>query len=339
MTFKHAIIILLTLFCLTSCFEMEKPIPPKTEKIISKNIFLFTFDQSIYSSQFYYSLATNQIVKSNLLDDWDLSFESSPKGWHIRLNGGNLLGMYPTEIVDFTTTAFLIPAKDWKYDKSNGDTDTTVVNKWVDISKIPYSYSNKVYLLGKYDGVKYNPIKKFVFMAVTDTSYSFRYADIDNTNLKDAIIRKDTLCNQSFFSLKTGQQTFIEPAKGDWDLLFGQYVTTLYTDKGVPTPYYVRGTLLNSYNVEAALDSVTNYTDITINNVNNFHLKPDWDIIGHNWKAVAIDQLGNTAQYAIRQTYHYIIHDLKGNYYKLKFNGFYNNKSEPGYPSFEFEKL
>ncbi len=336
MSFKNSVIVLFVLFCLTSCFEKDQPIPPT---LLSKDVNRFAFSQSIYATQFYFSLGNNQIVKSNNIEDWDLSFESSPKGWHIRINGGNVLGIYSTEIIDFITTQFATPAKDWKYDKSNGDADSTAINKWVDISKIPYSYSNKIYLLGKYDGVKYNAIKKLVFTGVTDTSYVFRMADINNTNLKDVIIRKDTTCNQSFFSIKSGNQIFIEPAKNEWDLFFGQYVTTLYTDKGVPTPYYVRGTLINPYKLGIALDSVTNYNDITNANVNSFKLKTEWDIIGYNWKTVAIDKQGNTAQYAIRKTYHYIIRDVKGDYYKLKFMGFYNTKSEPGYPSFEFLKL
>ncbi len=336
MSFKNLVIVLFVFFCLTSCFKKDQPIPPA---ILSKDVKRFTFSESIYTTQFYYSLGNNKIVKSNINEDWDLSFESSPKSWHIRLNGGNFLVIYPTDIIDFTTTQFTVPAKAWKSDKSNGDADSTAINKWVDISKIPYSYSNKIYLLGKFDGIKYNPIKKLVFSGVTDTSYVFRIADINNSNLNDVIIRKDTTCNQIFFSIKTGQQTFIEPPKNEWDLFFGQYVTTLYTDKGVPTPYYVRGTLKNPYKVEIALDSVTNYNDITNANVNSFQLKTDWDIIGHNWKSVAIDEQGNTAQYAIRKKYHYIIRDVKGDYYKLKFLGFYNIKSEPGYPSFEFLKL
>ena len=321
-------------FCLNSCFEKDMPIP---YAIIPNKV--FEFNQSIYTNQFYYSLANNQIVKSNLLEDWDLSFESSPNSWHIRLNGGNFLVIYPTDIIDFTTTQFTVPAKGWKYDKSNGDADSTAIDKWVDISKIPYSYSNKIYLLGIFDGVNYNPIKKFAFTGVTDTSYEFRYADINNSNLNDVIIRKDTTCNQSFFSTKTGQQTFIEPPKNEWDLFFGQYVTTLYTNIGVPTPYYVRGTLINPYKVNAALDSITNYNDITNANVSSFQLNTNWDIVGHDWKAVAIDEQGNTAQYAIRKKYHYIIRDVNGDYYKLKFMGFYNSALEPGYPSFEFLKL
>jgi hypothetical protein len=61
----------LTSLLLVSCFQKDEIIAPY--KSTGKS---FAFDKSIYDTQFFFDLGTNQIVKSNQVDDWTLSFES-----------------------------------------------------------------------------------------------------------------------------------------------------------------------------------------------------------------------------------------------------------------------
>jgi hypothetical protein len=150
---------------------------------------------------------------------------------------------------------------------------------------------------------------------------------------------KDSSYNRIFFSFAKNDTVLIEPQKIDWDLLFTQYTTTLFTDKGIAIPYYVRGVLINSHNVMVKVDSVNSYTTISMGNLNLDNFKSDWDIIGYNWKSVDINQQANSADYFIRSKYTYLIKDTEGEYYKLKFISFYDSLQTPGYPGFIFNKL
>lgn len=316
---------------LTSCFEKDEALTPGQWQGQA-----FAFEESIYDGQFYYSLSDNSIKSKNVNGAWDLSFEAAVSGWHIRINSSNLLAVWRTGSSDFDLTSYSLTNGSWLYDKSDGDPDSTGVGKWIDISD--HTYTLQVYLIGKYDGVTYRPFKKVVFTGVTDTSYTFKYADINGSNLHEAVIKKDTSYNQVFYSFTSHSDVSIEPLKNAWDLLFTQYTTTLVTVEGASIPYFVRGTLINPYKVEAFVDSVEDFLSISRSNIVMSAFSKKWDVIGHNWKAVEIDQLSNTAKYKVREKYSYVIKDVNGEYYKLKFTDFFNESLTPGYPAFIFLK-
>jgi len=322
------------LLALTACFEKESKIPLKEFDGSA-----FVFNESIYSKQFFYDLGTNSIKSQNDSNKWDISFDCATDGWTIRINSSNLLGVLKTGITDFNTTIFSNFDKKWEFDTSNGKIDSTAIGNWVNISSIPYTYSQEVYLIGQYNGYKYNPLKKLLFYAVTDTSYNFKYADINGENMHDTIILKDSFYNQVYYSLIRNKIEKIEPPKKEWDLLFTTYSTILYTDTGEPTPYFVRGILINPYKVTVALDTVNNFYEINKTLFNDYQFINEWDIIGYNWKSVKVDQQSNTAVYAVRPNYSYIIKDTDNDFYKLKFISFFNYQNSPGYPSFILTKL
>jgi len=316
----------------SSCFQKDKPMEPFVWDGQT-----FAMSQSMYTHQLFFDIESNSIARLNNNADWDLSFESSANGWHIRVNSSNYLNIYQTGVYDFTAQ-FSIDNTKWKYDNSNGNPDSTAVGAWVNTGVHPYQYSGQVYLIGTYDGSSNKPIKKLIFSMVNDTSYKFSYADLNGDNRKDILIKKDSSVNEVYFSITAGQQVNIEPNRNNWDLLFTQYETTLF-DNGKPLPYYVRGVLINPNHVEAAVDSSKTFEQISIADIPSFNFHSTWDAIGYNWKSVAIDIASNSARYAVRSNYNYIIRDVKGNFYKLRFVSFYNLTGDEGYPTFDFKKL
>jgi hypothetical protein len=322
------------MFALTSCFEKDEALAPSQWDGQG-----FAFSESIYTSQFYYSLSSNSIRAKNNNEAWDLSFEASANGWHIRINSANLLGVRNTHSLNFDQTSFPSSSNKWMYDKSDGNPDSTAIGKWVDTSGVSNTYTNEVYLIGKYDGIDYLPIKKIVFTMVNDTSYQLKYADLNGDNFHQLAIKKDASYNQVYYSFTSHSPVSVEPARNSWDLLFTQYTTTLYTDQGVAIPYFVRGVLINPYHVEAILDSVHTFSSITLSLTSTMVFSQKQDVIGHDWKSVEIDQQANTAKYAVREKYTFIIRDVGGVLYKLKFTSFFNDSRTPGYPSFIFLKL
>lgn len=314
---------------LTSCFKEDEPIPPNSQKG-------FTVSESIYTHQSFFDLATSQIVSANPVDIWDLGFESSSDGWHIIINSGKYLGIYSSGTTDFNGLTSVPLSADWKFDKSDGNPDSTAIGKWISPqSSIP---TNEVYVVGVNDGVKYSPFKKIVFTSLTAGVYSFSFANMDGTEPGNFSITKDPNKNSVYFSFSDGgKEVTVEPSKNSWDFVFTQYSTILYTDEGIPTPYFVRGVLSNPNGVEVALDTLTGFANITSADISNLQFSAKSDAIGYDWKSVIIE--GTTATYAVRPKYSYVIKTTNGPYYKLRFTGFFNDQGSPGYPRFEAKEL
>ncbi len=313
---------------LTSCFKEDVPIQPGSQEGI-------TVSESIYTHQSFFDLAASQIVSVNPIDAWDLGFESSPDGWHIIINSGNYLGIYPSGSADFNGLTSVPVSAAWKFDKSDGNLDSTAIGDWLSSSLIP---SNEVFVVGINDGVKYSPVKKIVFTSLNAGVYSFSFADMDGANPVAFSISKDPTRNFVYFSFsKGGKEVSIEPAKNSWDFVFTQYSTILFTDQGVATPYFVRGVLSNRSGVEVALDSLIGFFNITAADVSYLQFSTKSDAIGYDWKSVDIQ--GNTATYAVRPKNTYVIKSTTGSLYKLRFIGFFNDQGSPGYPKFEVNEL
>jgi len=127
----------------------------------------------------------------------------------------------------------------------------------------------------------------------------------------------------------------IQPEKTGWDLWFTQYTDLLFTDENEPYPYIVTGVLLNSNNVIAAFDTTMSFDDISSDDLLNFEFSTNQNKIGYEWKYYDFDN----AVYTVFSNYNYIIRDVEGFYYKLRFIGFYNNQGEKGYPTIEYQQL
>ena len=313
---------------LTSCFKEDKPIKPHSQEVL-------TVSESIYTHQSFFDLATRQIVSVNPVDAWDLGFESSVDGWHIIINSGKYLGVYSSGMTDFNGLTTVPLTAKWRFDKSDGNLDSTAINKWLTSQLIA---TNEVFVVGINDGVKYSPFKKIVFTSLTAGVYSFRFANMDGTEEKMFSISKNPSENFVYYSFADGgKDVTVEPPKNSWDFVFTQYSTILYTDQGIATPYFVRGVLNNRNGVEVALDSLIGFTNITSADISRLQFSVKSDAIGYDWKSVKID--GTTATYAVRPKNTYVIKSAGGLYDKLRFTGFFNDLGSPGYPRFEVIEL
>ena len=78
------------------------------------------------------------------------------------------------------------------------------------------------------------------------------------------------------------------------------------------------------------------FDKITAASIPNYLFSADWNAIGYDWKSHAFGAAGN---YTVNSNITYIVKDTDGNYYKLRFLDFYNNKGDKGYPKFEFSRI
>jgi hypothetical protein len=127
----------------------------------------------------------------------------------------------------------------------------------------------------------------------------------------------------------------LEPPKEDWDLFFTQYTDILITSEGEAFPYLVTGVLLNPNKVKALRATDGSFESLSLEDAMSLNLSSAVNTIGYNWKYYNF----NDAVYTVNTQQTYVIQDVEGYYYKLRFIGFYNQQGEKGYPQFEFQRL
>lgn len=331
---KPYLVFLLALIIFSSCFKEDEMIEPhEPGNINTSTIELGQY----YIYQVYFDLGTNKNVSVNLKDDWDLGFDATTDGRRIILNTSKFMMAANTGLTDFQAVTDTSGLK-WKFDKANGDSASTAIGCWFDISLTDTIYSKNVYVLdlGLNEMGIAQGFKKVIFEELKNGNYKFKFAKLDGSEQYSFTISKDPIINFVSFSFKNGgAKVEIEPEKNSWDFLFTQYTDLLFTDDNEPYPYIVTGTLINPNGVEVAFDSIKKFQDITINDITNFVFSSEQNKIGYEWKYYDF----NNGVYTVLSNFNYIIKDVDGFYYKLRFIGFYNNLGEKGYPTFEYQKL
>ncbi|MCF8378931.1 MAG: HmuY family protein [Bacteroidales bacterium] len=336
MNFKVGILFIFYVLIFASCFKEDEPVPPYVPPEDVETAYILN---SIYYDQVYFDFSSGQIMAVNAISDWVLGFECGAGDYQIRVNSSNFWGVAPTGSKNIDSVYSSKTPYTWKSDKSDGNPDSTAVGKWVsNDSGIPM-YSKEVFLLGQFDGISYKAVKKVQFIYVDESYYKFKVAGLTESQADTITIYKDSLYNCVQYSLETNGIVQLEPNKEEWDILFTQYFTILFTDDGIPSPYFVRGVLQNPYKVETALDTIAKFSDINYTIASSNVFSKAQDAIGYDWKSVEVDEGSNSAEYTVRPGYTYIVKDTDGDLFKFRFKSFFNSSGVKGYPSFEYTKL
>ncbi len=320
---------------LTSCFREDEIVP----KHQSGNILSSTLELTeTYKYQVYYDLSSNQVVASNLKTDWDLAFECSDTGYTVLLNTAKFMRSYNTHLKNIMEL-FDTSGVAWIFDNPTGDKDSTALGTWYLSEKGSIISKNDVYALDMgmdEEGNAFGGMKiQLADMPGPDT-YKIRFARLDNKKLDSVLITKVPGKNYTYYSLLSNQEyPDLEPGQNEWDLLFTQYTTTLYTKTGIATPYLVLGVLINPFRVEALTLKDTLFESINYSSIQSLELSHRTDIIGYNWKRYDF----KNGYYEVNSSNTYVIKDTEGYYFKMRFVGFYNNLGEKGFPTIEVQKL
>ena len=321
-----------------SCFKEDELVQPYDRgDVVVKTIEMTQY----YTNQIYFDLEKGEEVSVNNKNEWDLGFDCSEEGSHIILNTSAFMVAANSGLTDFEQV-FDTTGLQWKFDKSDGNLDSTAIDSWFTIEQNDTIYLGYVYVInrGYTDLGTLRGLKKIQFNKLADETYYFRFANLDGSDAHDFTVQKDQGVSFTCFSFNEGgQQLFFEPPIDTWDILFTQYTTLLYTDEGDPYPYLVTGVLLNRRNVEATIDSLNEFSDITISDVQGRIFSNVLDYIGYDWKNLVGDVNSGNVSYTIVPGRSYMIKNRNGFFYKLRFTGFYNNSGEKGYPTIEFKLL
>jgi len=323
---------------LSSCFKEDKKIQPYDRGNRTTVKIELTQD---YKYQVYYSLGETGVVSSNNKKDFDLAFESSADGSHILLNTADFMtaaATNETNLENVITQAGLT----FSFDPSSGNLDSTSFGNWFTGNSLDTIYSGQVYVIDRgYDELgNLLGFRKIIFDSLVGMTYYFRYANLNNSGLISASVKKKTDVNFVYYSFVDPLGNVQpEPAYASYDLLFTQYTTLLYTNEGDPYPYLVTGVLLNRFETYVAFDSIHPFDSISMETAQNLVFTKQLDRIGYTWKSVVGDVESGQVSYVVNADWNYIIQAKDGFYYKLRFIGFYNEQGEKGYPTFEYQKL
>lgn len=330
------LLVLLSAIALPSCFKDDVAVLPHVAGDFVTDTVEMT---AIYKNQVYYSLLDSATVKINNKDSWDLGFESSPEGWRVILNSSCFMKTALLEGQDYGFPVDTTGAQ-WLFNPSDGSADSLAVGRWFRINGNDTTGLNQLFILDRgIDALGNNRgFRQLVIDSLAHGAFYFRIADYNGSNSKSYKVTKRAGINHVLFSIANPDAEISEPAANDWDLVFTQYTTLLYTDIGEPYPYLVTGILLNPNSTEVAVDSITSFDNIDFAKAQTMTFTKQTDRIGYDWKLYDFDE----GTYTVNPDKIYIIRDNKGYLYKLRFVGFYafiNNKLDKGYPSFEYQKL
>ena len=335
---QKILLIILVTITLSSCFEKDKmlpkPIPGEAQTVV---IPLTNY----YTNQVYFNLETGEMTGVNNRSDFDINFSCNDNSTIIRLNTANFCLAAKTDyekLEDVTDTIGL----DWRFDGSTGDLDSLAIYDWISIDGDDTTYSNKVWVLNR--GISALGVQlglmKVKFDKLINNNFHFTYSKMDNSEMNTVIVEKnsDHIYKQYSFVGDSVKQT--EPVESDWDLIFTQYTSMLYTTEGDAYPYLVTGVLQQYELVSVALDTSLIFEDISLSDTLLLDFSTNFDKIGYNWKELIGDVNTGDVSYEVRMNYNYIIKNRNSRFYKLRFVNFYNpSTGEKGFPTFEFLEL
>ncbi|RFN60354.1 HmuY family protein [Marixanthomonas ophiurae] len=165
--------------------------------------------------------------------------------------------------------------------------------------------------------------------------YLLQYADLNATTHQEVTISKNSGYNFTFFSFNTNNVVSVEPEADQWDINFTVF-TNIIEEAG--SYGYSDGVLHNRKGGVVAYaintDEVsTTYDDFSLSNLNTANFQEDQRTIGSSWREVINEDK------VLFDNMFYIIQDLNGNTYKLKFTALLSDQGERGYPEFKYQLL
>lgn len=267
-----------------------------------------------YANQVWYSLANdNQNIAPK--NNWDLAFDVSGQGSTILINSitGTTLWNYPTADTSGWNSVDTSGINSWPK-RWNSDTSwamgaigryASATNPndldWGIYSQITHIVTgDSLYVIKLANGA----YKKLQIKTLSGGIYSFRYADLNGSNLQNASLTKSAYSNQNFgyYSLQNNTALAREPLSASWDLLFTQYTTF------IPSPYTVTGILHNKGVRVAQAKPVANpgsYINWTAHSFNS-----NINEIGYDWKVF-------TSSFVVEDSLVYFIKAKNGDLWKV----------------------
>lgn len=174
------------------------------------------------------------------------------------------------------------------------------------------------------------------------SDYKLQYADVNATTFQEVTITKNNAFNFTFFSLVANTVVSAEPEKAKWDINFTPF--TNHTNfGGGAVSYAFQDFIVTNSKGGTKVYQVLNtagvlYNDFALANVVDANFTPsetDQRIIGSNWRNGG----GPGTLPSTRDDRFYVVKDVTGKVYKIRFITMTNTAGERGNVSFEYKLL
>lgn len=314
------------LFSFCGCLKGELPVlPHEPGDVRAAHVDM----GSTYKYQVYYNLKENRVVGQCEKTSWDVAFENGKDGFRVFLNSSRSMFVLITdktninEVTKADTTGF---GARKRWDGPGGELDSSAIGNW--------RVSDRVYIIDRgYDELgKHTGFVKLKLEQADAAAYKIRYAALDSKEADSMYVAKDDVHMFSYCSFSGGVQVYPEPPSDKWDILFTQYTHVFYGEVPI-TPYLVVGCLTNRKGCEAYLDTGSSFVALEYRSVDTSKFLSSVNSIGYDWKVFS------GSKYTIRPHNIYVIRTGEGQYYKLRFTGFYDASGTKGRPSWEYQAL
>lgn len=149
--------------------------------------------------------------------------------------------------------------------------------------------------------------------------YTLQYAKINETTFKSLTVTKDAAYNFKHVSFVTGAVN-VEPEKAAWDMEWTY--ATYKASATIPYTYsdFVIINFVGGVTAAEVLTSTVSYADFAEANLTGVTFLGTRDVIGSNWRAT-------TGTVGVKTDRFYVVKDVAGNVYKLKFISFHASDS------------
>ncbi len=321
---KNLIYVLGIAILLVSCEKKEEPVNPAKSQALTAGM------GSTYENMLYFNVSTGIFVQEGSHYPYDLQFPNGPADQHIFLNSSNYMFVKNMGVVSFESVQDTIGGSEWMYDYPNGEPNRTAFGDWMDENG---DSKGEVFIVDRgfnADGFKIG-YKKIQVLSANGDGFTLRCADLDNTADTTVYIEKNLDNERIQFSFNTMGIEPIEPISTLWHLHFTQYTDYDLTDQGDTVPYSVRGVLINQSTTSVAIIENADFNDLTLQDVTGLSYSSHLNVIGYDWKVFSLDN----GIYEVDPKKVYVIREIGGNYYKMRFVDYYNDMGEKGYAKFE----
>lgn len=272
-----------------------------------------------YANQKWYSLANDEQGVSPK-NNWDIAFECAPYGTSILTNSatGTRLWVYAAgDTAQWATldTTGMVASWPMKYNSDTswylGAFSQPQMNQfdlgWGIYNPITHFVDGDSLYVIK---LANNSYRKIWIQQLASGTFTFRYANLDNSNDTTVQLMKSNYTGKLFayYSIQNNTELNREPLANTWDLTFCQYTAFL------PTPYGVTGVLANN----GVLVAEANAVDVNTAQWYDYTYVTPINEIGYDWKTLNMQ----TFQYDVDDSTVYFVQALGGNIWKLIFTGF-----------------
>jgi len=333
--FNSIIAIAILAVTFTACKKnSEEPIviaPPSDGSILTLNGLIAAETGSAAGNSVYVDFSTNKQTSVER-DSWDLGFYSGSDFKVIlnATNGASVITVNKTDlnnvtIADFDPNALKVGQGGGTFALIDDPREANILTKTAIAAISATDADNKVYIINRKGGannVLANDELYKIRIIRKGTGYTLQYARIAETTFKTLDIAKNTEVNFQFASLVKGSIVTVEPAKANWDIVWGY--SMYWTSTGTTQLPYAFSDLVfinNQGGTSAVQISATTktYASFAESDLTGITFSTARDIIGSTWRNTTGTAIG------VKTDVFYVIKDVSGNVYKLKFNSFISN--------------